>query len=626
MLKTSISLAVAAVPEGLPTVATTTLALGIRDMRRHNVLIRHLEAVETLGSVQSICLDKTGTITMNRMSVVTIYTGMRRIKVSDDKFLSDGEFLNPFANDELLRLIHVSVICSESEVSRQNGEYIVSGSATENALIYMAISAGVDIMEIRERHPLIKINHRSENRNFMSTLHTLNPHGRFVALKGSPTEVLSLCRWYIKDGERTPLTDERRLEIEIENERMAGDALRVLGTAYAVIEQGQGSWVMGQNLDSPDPCNLTLDPQGLIWLGLVGMADPIRNGVKGLIGDFHHAGIDTVMITGDQSPTAYAIGKELNLSRNGQIEILDSTHLIDINPDVMKALCERVHVFARVSPAHKLKIVQSLQNAGRVVAMTGDGINDGPALKAADIGIAMGHTGTDVAREVADVVLEDDNLETMVIAISQGRTIYNNIRKSVHFLLATNLSEIMVMFTAIAGGIGQPLSAMQLLWINLMSDIAPGLALALEPPEPDVLSRPPRNPDEPIVRKSDFKRIAFESAALSAGALGAYGYGIMRYGMGAKAGTMAFMSLTTGQLLHAVSCRSEKHSIFDKEKLPPNKYLNIALTGSLCLQAIAFAVPGLRGLLGITPINILDGIVIGGSAVLPLLINEGTKT
>ena len=625
MLKTSISLAVAAVPEGLPTVATTTLALGIRDMRRHNVLIRHLEAVETLGSVQSICLDKTGTITMNRMSVVAIYTGMRRIKVSDDKFLSDGEFLNPFANDELLRLIHVSVICSESEVSRQNGEYIVSGSATENALIYMAISAGVDIMEIRERHPLIKINHRSENRNFMSTLHTLNPHGRFVALKGSPTEVLSLCRWYIKDGERTPLTDERRLEIEIENERMAGDALRVLGTAYAVIEQGQGSWVMDQNLDSPDPCNLTLDPQGLIWLGLVGMADPIRNGVKGLIGDFHHAGIDTVMITGDQSPTAYAIGKELNLSRNGQIEILDSTHLTDIDTDVMKALCERVHVFARVSPAHKLKIVQSLQNAGRVVAMTGDGINDGPALKAADIGIAMGHTGTDVAREVADVVLEDDNLETMVIAISQGRTIYNNIRKSVHFLLATNLSEIMVMFTAIAGGIGQPLSAMQLLWINLMSDIAPGLALALEPPEPDVLSRPPRNPDEPIVRKSDFKRIAFESAALSAGALGAYGYGIMRYGMGAKAGTMAFMSLTTGQLLHAVSCRSEKHSIFDKEKLPPNKYLNIALTGSLCLQAIAFAVPGLRGLLGITPINILDGIVIGGSAVLPLLINEGTK-
>mgnify|MGYP001598743408 CR=1 FL=1 len=619
MLRTSISLAVAAVPEGLPTVATTTLALGIRDMRRHNVLIRHLEAVETLGSVQSICLDKTGTITMNRMTAVAIYTSMRRIKVSGDKFLSDGESLNPFAHDELLRLIHVSALCSESEVSMQNGEYIVSGSATENALIYIAINAGVDIMEIRERHPLLKINHRSENRNFMSTIHALNPHGKFVALKGSPTEVLALCEWHIKDGERIPITDESRLEIEIENERMAGDALRVLGVAYAVIEES------GDGEHEIDNLQSSIFNLQLIWLGLVGMADPIRNGVKGLIGDFHRAGIDTVMITGDQSPTAYAIGKELNLSRNGQIEILDSTHLTDIDHDVMKALCERVNVFARVSPAHKLKIVQSLQNTGKVVAMTGDGINDGPALKAADIGIAMGHTGTDVAREVADVVLEDDNLETMVIAISQGRTIYNNIRKSVHFLLATNLSEIMVMFTAIAGGIGQPLNAMQLLWINLMSDIAPGLALALEPPEPDVLSHPPRNPDEPIVRKSDFKRIAFEAAALSAGSLGAYGYGIMRYGMGPKAGTMAFMSLTTGQILHAISCRSEKHSIFDKEKLPPNKYLNMALTGSLFLQTIAIAVPGLRGLLGITPINILDGVVIGGSAVLPLLINEGTK-
>ncbi len=363
----------------------------------------------------------------------------------------------------------------------------------------------------------------------------------------------------------------------------------------------------------------------LIWVGFVGMADPVRDGVRGLIGEFHKAGIDTVMITGDQSPTAYAIGKELNLSNGEQLEILDSSHLIDIDPEVMKALCKRVHVFARVSPAHKLRIVQVLQSAGKVVAMTGDGINDGPALKAADIGIAMGHTGTDVAREVADVVIEDDNLDTMVIAISQGRTIYNNIRKSVHFLLSTNLSEIMVMFTAIAGGLGQPLSAIQLLWINLMSDIAPGLALALEPPEPDVLSQPPRDPDEPIVRKSDFKRITFESAMISAGTLGAYGYGIARYGMGQKAGSLAFLSLTTGQLLHAISCRSERHSIFGREKLPPNKYLNMALGGSFAIQLLAMVIPGLRNLLGIAPISVLDGVVIGGSAVLPLLVNEGTK-
>src|SRR5437870_11416201 len=226
--------------------------------------------------------------------------------------------------------------------------------------------------------------------------------------------------------------------------------------------------------------------------------------------------IDTVMNNGDQFHTAYAIGKELSLSRNEHLEILDSTHLTNVDPEVMKALAEKVHVFARVSPAHKLQIVQALQQAGKVVAMTGDGINDGPALKAADIGIAMGHTGTDVAREVADVVLEDDHLETMIMAVSQGRTIYSNIRKSVHFLLATNLSEIMVMFVALGSGLGQPLNAMQLLWINLLSDVAPGLALALEPPEPNVLQQPPRNPAEPILTSIDFKRIAFESAILSA--------------------------------------------------------------------------------------------------------------
>ncbi|HCC68869.1 MAG TPA: ATPase [Nitrospiraceae bacterium] len=614
MLKTSISLAVATVPEGLPTVATTTLALGIRNMRRHNVLIRHLDAVETLGSVQTICLDKTGTITLNRMSVVTVYAGMRRFKVSGGKFIADKEYLSLYCCDELLRLIYASVLCNESEVLRQNGEYVVNGSSTENALIHVALSSGVDVLKLREKFPILRIHHRSEKRNYMYSFHKAQNNSTIIAVKGSPNEVLSLCSWYMKDGKKIPLTDNDQLAIETENERMAGEALRVLGVAYAFIDEGQE--------------NLLYTPfikGGLIWLGLVGMADPIRDGVVKLIGEFHMAGINTIMITGDQSPTAYAIGKELNLSKGEQIEILDSTHLTNVDPEVMNALCERVHVFSRVNPGQKLQIVQALQRVGKIVAMTGDGINDGPALKAADIGIAMGHTGTDVAREVADVVLEDDNLETMVIAISEGRTIYNNIRKSVHFLLATNLSEIMVMFTAIAGGLGQPLSAMQLLWINLMSDIAPGLALALEPPEPDVLSHPPRNPGEPIVRTSDFKRIAFESAVLSAGAIGAYGYGIARYGMGQRAGTMAFMSLTVGQLLHAISCRSEKYTIFDKEKLPPNRYLHLAIGGSFVLQALAMLLPGLRSLLGITPIGLIDGLVIGGSATIPLLVNEATK-
>jgi P-type Ca2+ transporter type 2C len=246
-------------------------------------------------------------------------------------------------------------------------------------------------------------------------------------------------------------------------------------------------------------------------------------------------------------------------------------------------------------------------------------------LKAADIGIAMGHSGTDVAREIAEVVLEDDNLETLIIAIGQGRTIHSNIRKSVRFLLATNLSEMVLMLASMSLGLGQPLNPMQLLWINLLTDIAPGLALAVEPPEPDVLCQPPRDPSEPIVQTADLQRIAFESVALSAGALGAYGYGLARYGMGAQANTLAFTSLTVGQLLHALSCRSQSHRLFDTPALPKNSWLTLALGGSFALQLLALCVPGLRHLLGLTPLMWRDGIVVGLGAVMPLIVNEGSK-
>lgn len=610
MLKTAISLAVAAVPEGLPTVATTVLALGIRNMRRHGVLIRRLAAVETLGAVQTLCLDKTGTLTLNRMTVVSVYTGGRHITVSNGSFVGAGECLDPLDCTELVRLLQVAALCSESEVVQQQGAYVVRGSPTENALVHLAMTAGLDVVQLRQGYPLLRIQQRAENHNVMRTWHTNHTHSRFLAVKGSPSEVLALCAWHMQDGQCVPLTEAERLAIDTANTRMASAALRVLGAAYREWDTADGA--------APE------DP-ALVWLGLIGMADPIRQGMQDLIEDFHQAGIATIMLTGDQSPTASAIGKELRLARGEQLEVLDATHLTDIAPEVMTALASRVHVFARVSPSHKLQIVQALQQTGKVVAMTGDGINDGPALKAADIGIAMGHTGTDVAREVADVVLEDDNLETMVMAISHGRTIYNNIRKSVHFLLATNLSEIMVVGIALTAGLGQPLNAMQLLWINLLSDVTPGLALALEPPEPDVLQQPPRDPAAPILTSADFKRIAFESAVLSAGAFGAYGYGLARYGMGAQANTLAFTSLTVGQLLHAFSCRSHTHSLFGASSLPANPYLTFAVGGSLALQLLAFVMPGLRGLLGLTPLTLLDGAVVGASALLPLVVNEGTK-
>ncbi|PMB06054.1 ATPase [Fischerella thermalis CCMEE 5273] len=611
MLQSSISLAVAAVPEGLPTIATTTLALGIQDMRQRNVLVRSLSAVEALGSVQTICLDKTGTITENRMSVVEVHTDSQQINVSEGEFIANGENINPYACDQLLKLIHVSVLCNESEVNQdQDGEYSIKGSATENALIHMAIAAGVNVTQLRQKYKLLQTNLRSENRNIMSTVHTTENHHNLVAVKGSPGEVAQICKFWFKDGEITTLTEQDRRAIEIENDRMAGKALRVLGIAYTILDENN-------NRQNPE--------QDLTWLGLVGMADPVRKGVKELIAQFHEAGIDTVMITGDQSPTAYAIAKELELSRESQLEILDSTDLNNLTPEALTALADKVDVFARISPSNKLQIVQALQSAGQVVAMTGDGINDAPALKAAQVGVAMGKGGTDVAREVADIILEDDRLETMIVAVSRGRTIYNNIRKSVHFLLATNISEIIVMTTATAVGIGEPLNAIQLLWLNLVTDIFPGLSLALEAPEPDVLSQPPRNPEEPILKRSDFGRIAFEAGTISLSTLAAYGYSIRKYGISPQASTIAFMSLTSAQLLHTISCRSEKHSIFNSEKIPNNPYLNAAIVGSFAIQLLAIALPPLRSLLKLTPINIVDGLVIGGSALLPLLVNESTK-
>jgi len=612
MLKSSISLAVAAVPEGLPTVATTTLALGIRDMRRNRVLVRSLSAVEALGSVQTICMDKTGTLTENKMSVVEIQSNTHNIKVTDGEFITGEKTINPYNNDELLKLIHVSVLCNESQVScEKNGKYEVIGSATENALIYMAISSGVDIIDLREKYPLVQTNLRSENRNLMSTIHQTHEGKQFVAVKGSPTEVVELCQTWVKNGQIVELTPADKRAIAIENDRMAGKALRVLGVAYNHINESRTD----DNHESD-----------LIWLGLVGMADPILKGAKELIGDFHQAGIATVMITGDQSPTAYAIAKELELSREQQLEILDSSNINNLTPEALTALSDKVDVFARISPSNKLQIVQALQAAGKVVAMTGDGINDAPALKAAQVGVAMGKGGTDVAREVADIVLEDDRLETMIVAVSRGRTIYNNIRKSVHFLLATNLSEIMVMTAATAAGIGEPLNAIQLLWLNLVTDIFPGLSLAMEAPEPEVLSQPPRNPDEPIIKKSDFGRIVFESANLSISTLVAYAYAIRRYGFSPQASTVAFFTLTSAQLLHTISCRSEHHSLFSKEKLPRNGYLNAAIVGSFAIQILAIALPPLRNLLKITPVNFVDIAVIVGSALWPLLLSETTKS
>ncbi|MFY9940852.1 MAG: HAD-IC family P-type ATPase [Desulfobacterales bacterium] len=609
MLRMSISLAASAVPEGLPAAATINFAMGITRMREHRVLIRHLQAVETIGAVQTICLDKTGTITRNQMQVQQVMIDGVSTAVDHGRPIQGAGLQAAAAADTLSHLLHACALCNEVKVngSQADGRPALFGSATEKALVELAAGAGLDVAALKRRFRLLAVNHRSESRLFMSTLHRVDEKERILFMKGSPPEVLALCTSQVRDGRRVPLADADRARIDQENERMASAALRVLGFAFKRNPAGAE------------------DESGLTWLGLAAMADPIRSGARGMIAMFHRAGVETVMITGDQSPTAYAVAEELDLSGGQPLTILDSTELSRLEPEALAALAKQVHVYARVSPAHKLQIVEALRAAGRTVAMTGDGINDGPALKAADIGIAMGRSGTDIARDVADVVLEEDNLEILALALQDGRTTYGNIRKAVHFFLVTNLSEILLMFSSLALGVGAPLNVMQLLWINIISDIFPGLALSMEAPEPDVMTRPPRDPRAPLFSAGDFKTILGQSAGITGGALAAFAYGAARYGIGASAGTMAFQTLTIGQLLHATSSRSEHTGLFSRTPLPPNPHLKWAIGGSLALQALTFFVPPLRGFLGLTALRPADLAVVAVTSSLPLLVNEYLK-
>lgn len=632
MIKMSISLAVAAVPEGLPTVATTTLSLGIRKMRKKAILIRHLNAIENLGLIQTLCLDKTGTLTYNKMTVVEIYAGMKSYKVKDFQIynnskkksnelteynkLEDVTFI-----EELNLIMLISLLCSESEIELVNSEYKANGSSTENALIELAFKSGIDIASVISNYNHITTKLRSINVNYMAAVHSYNEDEEnkyFLTLKGSPTEILDMCDYYIKDGKVKPLTNRSRKKIELENERMAGAALRILGFAFGIEKKKI-------EITKETPLSDILEAYSLCWVGLVGLFDPLREGAKELIDKLKTAGINTIIITGDQTPTAYAIASELNLNHKGTINILDSTRLAKMNEEVLSAISDQVDVFARVSPENKLQIVKAIQKKGKVVAMTGDGINDGPALKSSDIGIAMGKSGTDSAREVADIIIEDDNIKTLVEAITYGRATYYNIRKSLRFLLSTNSSEILVMFTGMALGLGQPLNAMQLLWINLITDVAPALALSLEEPEDDIMQRNPPSVQENIVTNSDYKKIIMEASNITLAFFLAYLYGIKRYGLGLRANSLSFLTLSSSQLLHSVTCKSDKHSLFSYQHIKPNKYLKLSLLTSFGLQAGTIFFPPLRNLLKVSPLGIVDLLVVSGCSLLSFFLNEGRK-
>jgi Ca2+-transporting ATPase len=599
LLKTAISLAVAAVPEGLPAVATTALAASASTLASQKVLVRRLEAIEALGCVQVVCFDKTGTLTLNRMSAVAVFAGMQRYSVRGGRLYTDQQ-VHLSEHPELLRLLEVCCLCSEAEIEEQDGRHVVTGSGTEAALVRMAVKSGIDLEVLRRSYPLLLTTNRAVGRNYMATTHTGSEGRKLVAMKGSPSEVLELCEWFAQDGAVHPMTAAHRSQVAAENQRMAAGALRVLGAAYH---------------DSAEPHDGAAS--GLVWLGLVGIADPPRQGMADILDGFRSAGVRPVMVTGDQAATARAIAEMLGLNGHGGVSTVDAAEFERLNDAELTQVASEAHVFARVSPAQKLKLVRALQSGGRTVAMAGDGVNDGPALKAADVGVALGQGGTEVAREVAEVVLAEDNLDALLDAIREGRRVHSNIREAIRYIASTNMAEVMVTLAGLGAGLGAPLNARQLLWINLISDIFPEMAIALGPAGGDLMRRPPPDPSAPVIGQAEYRRLGSEAAVMAGSALASYAYGFWRYGGGPLASSLAFLTLASAQLLHAL-CGSTAAS-------RENKHLSRGVAAGVGLLGVSQLVPGLRTALGMSRVGALDALVAAGTAAASFVVNRAGK-
>ncbi len=516
--RTSISLAVAAIPEGLPAIVALSLARGVQRMVKNNAIVRHLPSIETLGSSSVICSDKTGTMTMNRMSV-------------------RKDFL-PAGDDEDARglLYAIGALCNDARL-QPDGDVI--GDPTEAALLKSAIAYGHDLAALRERYPRVDEIGFDSSRKMMSTLHRAPGGSLVMYVKGAPDVLVARCtRVMTKEGP-VPLDEERRDELLQQNEVFAEHALRVLGFAWKPVTEGEG-----------------LREEDLVFVGLQAMNDPPRPEVVDAVARCREAGITVVMITGDQKPTAQAIGKELGIGGQAM-----SGKELDAVEDLAPVL-EEVSIFARVSPEQKIRIVESFQQSGHVVAMTGDGINDAPALRQADIGVAMGKGGTDVAREASTMVLTDDNFASIVKAIEEGRAIFQNLRKFVFFLLSSNISEVLIILIGILVGLPLPLVAIQILWVNLITDGLPALALGFDPRSPDIMKRPPIGKSAAIVNPHMLLRLTVTSVVITLGSLGLYIYELASSGDYRYASTMVFTSLVVFEMFNAFLSRSETRNIF----------------------------------------------------------------
>ena len=590
MLMAAVSLAVAAIPEGLPAIVTIVLALGVQRMVKHNAIVKKLPAVETLGCAGVICSDKTGTLTMNRMTVQQVWTcGDRHRR----------------------EVLTIGALCNDT-VLAPDGK--TAGDPTETAFVDAALLEGLDKNALERELPRVAELPFDSERKLMSTVHPLNGKYR-VMVKGAPDVLLSRCARALADGTR-PLDAALAREAAAANAAMAERALRVLACAYKDVDE------LPRELTSE-----TLE-RDLTFAGLVGMIDPPRLEAKEAVAQCYAAGIRPVMITGDHKLTAVAIARELDIFRDGDLAITGED--LDFMPqELLEQDVDKFSVYARVSPEHKMRIVKAWQKKGMVVAMTGDGVNDAPALKAADIGCAMGITGTDVAKGAADMILTDDNFATIVRAVEQGRGIYANIKKSIHYLLSCNIGEIITLFLATLFNFHQqPLVAVQLLWLNLVTDSLPALALGMEPVEPSVMREKPRPASQPLFDRAFSLRLAWQGVMVGLLTLAAYWLG--EYVLSdpaladATANTMAFATLTFCQLFHAFDVRSETQSIA-RLGLLSNPAMNKAFLVGMGLQLIVLLAPPFQAIFQVCALNAVEWLVVLGLSLTPLVICEIEK-
>lgn len=596
MLMIAISLAVAAIPEGLPAIVTIVLAMGVKRMIKSNAIVRKLPAVETLGAASVICSDKTGTLTQNKMTVTHIVID-ERVEVSKIKTL----------DDRLRMLIETAVYCNDAGLSQNSDGTLLVGDPTETALLVMGQLFGINqgTLETGNRKGEVPFD---SDRKLMSTFHEQNG-GYRVSVKGAADQLLERCDYLMSSDGIHPLTDADKTRIINEVKALSKEALRILGYAYQVVDQLPGQ-MTSETVET-----------GLIFIGLTAMMDPPREEVKHAVATAHAAGIRVVMITGDYKETAMAIARELGIMAADD-KALSGAELDALSEEQFSTEVEQIAVYARVSPSHKVRIVKALREKGKIVAMTGDGVNDAPALKGADIGCAMGITGTDVAKEASDLILTDDNFSTIVTAVKEGRTIYDNIRKAVIFLLSSNTGEIVTLLVAILIGWKAPLLAIHILWINLVTDSFPAIALGLEPSEKGLMTHKPRQPETPILGDGLAGLILLQGFMIGALSLTAFIIGQQTDLVTAR--TMTFLTLSLSQLVHSYNVRSRSLSLFTLGFFT-NHYLNLGVMASLASLFTVYFVPPFRDIFKLTLLSWTSFLTCIGLSLLTLVIMESVK-